>query len=121
MPTLETATRNAACNAVVDLLDSGDIRFETAANNEVATCDFAATAFGDANVGVATAATISDDTSAAGGTIDHAVLRKSDTTKVMTCTVTVTGGGGDIEVTSLAIGVGDTVSVTSFTVTMPAS
>jgi len=121
MPTLETVARNAAVDGVVDLLDSGDIRFETSGDNEVATCDFGATAFGAAASGTATANAISDDSSATGGTIEHASLRQSDTTKVMECTCTATGGGGDIELTSLVIGAGDTVSVTSLTVTQPAS
>lgn len=121
MPTLATVARNAAVDAIVDLLDSGDVRFETAADNEVATCTFAATAFGDAAAGTATANSITDDSDAAGGTIDHAKLRKSDTTEVMECTCSVTGGGGDIELTSLVIGAGDTVSITSMTISQPAS
>lgn len=119
--TLSTEARNAAVDAIVDLLDSGDIRFHTSAHNEVATCAFGATAFGAADAGVATANAITDDSDAAGGTIDHAHLRKSDTTELVACTVTATGGGGDFEMSSLVIGAGDTVSVTSFTVTQPAS
>ena len=119
--TLETVARNAACNGVVDLLNSGTIRFETVGNSEVATCTFNATAFGDAATGTATAAAIVDDSSATGGVIDHALVRTSATALVATCTCTVTAGGGDFELTSLTIGAGDTVSVTAMTVTQPAS
>ena len=119
MATLATAARNAAADAVAALLDGGDIQFQTAANGEVATCDFAATAFGAANTGVATAATISDDTSAAGGTVDHAVLRSSAAAPIITATCAV--GSGDFNMTSLVIGAGDTVSVSSLTLTQPAS
>jgi len=121
MPTLETEARNAAVNAVVDLLDAGDIRFETAGDNEVATCDFGTPAFGGAATGTATANAISDDSDATGGTVEHASLRKSDTTKIMECSCSAVGGAGDIELTSLVIGAGDTVSVTALTVTQPAS
>lgn len=121
MATLATIARNAAVDAVAALCNSGDIRFETSANNEVATCTFGATAFGAASSGTATANSIADDASATGGTIDHAKLRKSDASEVMTVTCTATGGGGDIELTSLVIGAGDTVSVTSLTLTQPAS
>lgn len=121
MATLATIARNAAVDAVAGLLDSGNIRFETSANNEVATCNFGATAFGSASSGTATANSIADDTNATGGTIDHAKLRTSGAAEVMTVTCTATGGGGDIELTSLVIGAGDTVSVTSLTLTQPAS
>ncbi|HPU86334.1 MAG TPA: hypothetical protein PLE60_13480 [Candidatus Latescibacteria bacterium] len=119
--TLETTARNAACNAVVDLLNSGDVQFQTSGGNEVATCTFGATAFGDATAGVATANAITADPHAAGGTIGKAVLRTSAGATLATLTVTAVGGGGDIEITSLAIGVGDSVSISSLTVTQPAS
>lgn len=121
MPTLSTEARNAAVDAVTALLDAGDIRFETAADNEVATLAFGNPAFGAAAAGSATANAITDDTDAAGGTIDHAKLRKSDASEVMTATVTATGGGGDFEMTSLTIGAGDTVIITSLTISQPAS
>lgn len=119
--TLTTEARNAAVDGVVDLLDTGTIRFETSGDSEVATCTFGGTAFGDADSGTALAETITDDTSATGGTISHCHLRKSDTSPIAECTCTVTAGGGDFELTSLVIGAGDTVSVTSLTVTQPAS
>lgn len=118
---LSTTARNAAADAVVDLLDSGDIRFENSSNNEVATCNFGATAFGAASGGTATANTITDDSSATGGTIDHASIRNSGGTEVIAATCSATGGGGDIELTSLIIGAGDTVAITSFSYTQPAS
>ncbi len=121
MPTLSTAARNAAVDAIAALLDGGDIRFETSANNEVALCTFAGTAFGAAASGTATAAAIGSDADAAGGTIDHALLRDSVAATVITATCSATGGGGDIELTSLVIGAGDTVAVNSMTLTQPAS
>ena len=44
--TLETVARNAACNAVVDLLDGGTIEFQTSGDVEVATLTFGTPAFG---------------------------------------------------------------------------
>lgn len=119
--TLADIARNAAVAAVGALCNGGDIRFETAANGEVATCAFNATAFGSPSAGVITAATITDDTDAAGGTIDHAKLRSSAAATVATLTCTAVGGGGDLELTSLVIGAGDTVTVSSLTMTQPAS
>lgn len=121
MPTLATAARNAAVNAIAALLNSGTIRFETSGNNEVATCGFGATAFGAASAGTGTANAISNDSDAAGGTIDHAVLRDSGAATVITCSCSEVGNGGDIELTSLVIGAGDTLAVNSMTMTQPAS
>lgn len=119
--TLETVARNAACDAVVDLLDGGTLEFQTSGGVEVATLTFGTPAFGAASAGTATANAITSDTNATGGTIAKAVLKTSGAAAVVTYTVTATGGGGDIELSSVAIGAGDTVSVSSLTYTQPAS
>ena len=118
--TLETVARNAACNAVVDLLDGGTIEFQTSGDVEVATLTFGTPAFGDASVGTATANAITSDTSATGGTITKAVFKTSASAALFSVSVTVTGGGGDIELSSVAIGSGDTVAISSYTHTQPA-
>lgn len=117
---LETVARNAACNAVVDLLDGGTIEFQTSGSVEVATLTFGTPAFGAAAAGVATANAITSDTSATGGTITKAVFKNSVAASQFTVSVTATGGGGDIELSSVAIGSGDTVAMSSYTHTQPA-
>ena len=119
--TLSTTARNAAADAIVDLLDGGTVEFQTSGHVEVATCTFGTPAFGAAAVGVATANTITSDTSATGGTIDHAHLVTSGAAEIVALTVTAVSGGGDIEITSLVVGAGDTVQITSLTWTQPAS
>lgn len=120
--TLATAGRNAAIAAIGALHNSGTIVFQTAANQEVATCTFASTAFGAPSTGVITAAAITADSDATGGTIAKAVHYKSDgTTAILTATCTATGGGGDYEFSSLAIGAGDTVRVDALTMEQPAA
>jgi len=123
MPTLTTAARNAACDAVVDLIDAGagagTLVFETSGDVEVATLTFSDPAFGDAANGVATASAITSDTNATGGTVAQASAYDSNATKVMEFTVSTSGA--DINLSSLAVGAGDTVACSSLTVTMPAS
>lgn len=120
-----TATRNTLCNAVVDQLDSGFVKFVTSGDVEVATCGFGATAFdaagsaGGNSDGVATANSISDDTSATGGTVAKFELQTSGPTSIVFGSVTTSGGGGDIIISSTAITAGETVSVTSLTYEAP--
>jgi len=123
MPTLETAARNAACDAIVDLIDAGagagTLVFETSGDVEVATLTFSDPAFGNAATGVATASAITSDTNATGGTVAQASFYDSNSNKVLECTVSTSGA--DINLSSLSVGAGDTVSVSSLTVTVPAS
>ena len=127
--TLQDTARNAAANGIVDLIDvggAGTISLKSAASlvaatNEVATLTFPATAFGAAAAGVATAGTIVSDTSATGGTANNYTVFSGAGTALWQGTVTATAGGGDIELSSISIGVGDTVSMSAFTLTVPAS
>lgn len=118
--TLADAARNAACNAVVDLLDGGTLEFQTSGDVEVATLTFGTPAFGAASSGTATANAITSDSSATGGTIAKAVAKTSGAATLVTYTVTATGGGGDIELTSLTIAATEPVSLSSLTHTQPA-
>jgi hypothetical protein len=123
MPTLETAARNAACDAIVDLIDAGSgagtLVFETSGDVEVATLTFSDPAFGSAATGTATASAITSDTDAAGGTIAQASAYDSDSNKVIEFTCGTSGA--DINLSSLSITAGDTVSCSSLTITVPAS
>ena len=125
--TLTTAARNAACNAIVDLVDAGAgdstlVLYLANASTEVATLTFATTAFGNAATGVATAAAIASDTSATGNAAAATIAKflDGDGTEVLRCSVTVTGGGGDITLTNNVIATGETVEISDLTVTVPA-
>jgi len=123
MAILETAARNAACNAIVDLIDAGSgagtLVFQTSGDVEVATLTFSDPAFGNAASGVATASAITSDTSATGGTISQASFFDSDDNKILEATCGTSGA--DINLTSLTVVATETVSVSSLTVTVPAS
>jgi hypothetical protein len=116
--------RTGIADFVVDQLDEGTppgtLVFQTSGDAEVATLTFSTTAFGAASSGVATAASITSDTSATGGTVAKARLKNAAGTDKIICSVTATGGGGDIELSSVSISAGQTVSVSSLTYTAPA-
>jgi hypothetical protein len=124
--TLPTATRNAMCNACVDLLDvgtgttGGTIKLYTSGDAILVTLTFSATAFGAASTGVATAAAITNGTAVDTGTAAKASLLDRDATVVISGLV-VGAGSGDINLNSTSITTGDVVSITSMTVTQPAS
>jgi hypothetical protein len=119
-----TAVRNGIADFVVDQIDEGvppgKLIFQTSGGVTVATLTFANTAFGAAAAGVATAAAIVSDTNAVGGTIAKAELRNAAGTAKVLCSVTATGGGGDITLNSVIISAGQQVSMTSLTYTAPA-
>lgn len=119
-----TAVRNSIADHVVDKIDAGTgagtLEFQTSADAEVATLTFTDPAFGAASGGTATAAAITKDSSATGGTIAKARAKDSDANEVFACSVTGTGGGGDIELGSVVVSAGQEVSMSSLTYTAPA-
>lgn len=93
---------------------------QTAGAAAVATLLFSATAFGAASAGVSTANAIASDTNAVGGTIAKAELQTAAGVAKVLCSVTATGGGGDMQLSSVVVSAGQTVSMSSLTYTAPA-
>ena len=129
---LSTAVRNAACNAIVDTIDqgtgAGSIKFYTGAQPAavsdnpsgtlLGTCPFSDPAFGNAATGVATANSITRDTSADNsGTAGHACIFDSDSNPLMD--MTCGQGSGDVNFDNNVIVAGGTIAVSSMTVTVP--
>lgn len=118
------AIRNLIADLVVDQLDlaspPGKLVMLTAGSAVVSTLTFANPAFGSSAAGTATASAIAADTNAVGGTIAKAELRQGGATPVILCSVTATGGGGDIQLNSVVISAGQQVSLTSLTYSAPA-
>lgn len=114
------AVRSIAADAILATIGaSGKLVFLTAGSVVVATLLFSATAFGAAASGVATANAIASDTNAVGGTIAKAEFQTSAGVAKVLCSVTATGGGGDIQLSSVIISAGQTVSISSLTYTAP--
>ena len=115
------AIRTLLADTVVDQIDlntpPGKIIMQTSGGTTVATLTFSNPAFGAAASGVATASAITADSSAVGGTVAKAELRQGGGTAIVLCSVTATGGGGDITLNSVVISAGQQVSITNLTYT----
>jgi hypothetical protein len=133
---LAAAARNAAADAIADLADagSGAATIKVYSGSQVATGDTAESgtllvtftladpAFGAASSGVCTlASTPRSATGAADGTAGWFRLEDSDGANILDGSVTATGGGGQLELNTTTISTGVSVSLTSGTITMPAS
>jgi hypothetical protein len=120
-----TAIRNDIADLIVDKIDvggAGTIVFETSGNAEIATLTFNTTAFdaaGTASAGVATAASITPDTDCNAGTVSQFKVVSGGGDTIFTGSVTATGNGGDIILSSVAIGAGDTISISALTYEAP--
>jgi len=119
-----TAVRTATADFIVDQIDPGGpgkLKFRLTGSagspgTAAATLTFAATAFGAASGGTATAAAITSDTNATGNAspVATATLETAGGTVIVHCEVAA--AASDINLTGgLTIGAGDTVSCSSLT------
>ena len=128
--TLSVTARNAACDAVVDLLDTGatDATGDLTINADSAgapgtvlvTVNLQNPAFGNAASGTASANGLPlQGTVTNSGTAAWFVVRDRNNAEVFRGTVTATGGGGDMEISNTSLTANETVQVQTFDVTMP--
>jgi hypothetical protein len=125
--TLATTMRDAIADAVDATINAGGgagyLEFQTSGDVEVATITFDATAFGASSTGVITmAGAPKSDTSATGGTMAKFKIYDNGAPGTLLITGSVGTSGEDINFAGgLVVGAGDTVTLTSFTITCPAS
>jgi hypothetical protein len=125
--TLATTMRDAIADAVDATINGGGgagyLEFQTSGDVEVATITFDATAFGASSTGVITMASApKSDTNATGGTMAKFKIYDNGAPGTLLITGTVGTSGEDINFAGgLVVGAGDTVTLTSFTITCPAS
>lgn len=134
---LPTASRNAAADAVVDLVDggagAGKLRIYSGAQPASANSAPVGTllaeftlsdpAFGGAATGVAdidVTPALSVAASAAGTAQSFRIVDSNDAT-VVDGAVTATGGGGELTLDNTSIASGQTVNVTALSYTVPAT
>jgi hypothetical protein len=120
--TLATTMRDAIADAVDTRVGTtATMEFQTSGDVEVATISLANPAFGASSTGVITLGGVPlSDTSATGGTMAKFVIKSGGSTTEITGSVGTSGQ--DINFAGgLVVGAGDTVTLTSFTITCPAS
>lgn len=125
--TLSTTARNAACDAVVDLVDggagAGKIRIKSAGAVVIAEVTLADPAFGAAAAGVATMAGAPKSgagVAAAGTGTAAATFDVCDSNNTVIWSGAVGTGSGELQLNNVNIADGQVVTVTSFTHTQPA-
>ena len=120
--TLATTMRDAIADAVDTLIGTtATLELQDSGNTEVATIALGSPAFGSSSSGVITmsGAPLSDS-SATGGTMAKFQIKSGGSTVQISGTVGTSGE--DINFAGgLTVGAGDTVTLTSFTITCPAS
>lgn len=129
---LANAAVNAQADALARQLDNGYIRIydgaiptnaDTAVGAQVLLAELRAnvTSAPAAAAGVLTFNAVTSDASnnATGTASWYRALQSNGTSAVMDGTVTATGGGGDMTINSVAISLGATTEVTSWTHTVP--
>jgi|SRR5687768_8500082 len=121
---LPTASRNAACDAVVDKVDQGAAAGKLkirASTTILCTITLEDPAFGAASTGVATGASFPKSAAAsASGTADNYIVTDSDDT-IIIGPVDLTEGSGSNQIDNTDINSGQTVNVSTLTHTQPAS
>lgn len=125
---LSDTSANAEANALGPLMNSGFIDFYSgtqpanantalSGNTLLATCTFGSTAFGSSALGVITANAITSGTAVATATSTFArIFESNHTTVVQDLAVATSGGGINLNTTSIVTGA--TVSITSWTNTV---
>ena len=115
------ATRNLAADTKLNQIDAGtgnpngQLVFMTGADVTVCTSELANPAYGAAASGVKTANAIADSNNGTGTVALHKFVDR-DGTEIFRGTVTATGGGGDVELSSVTLS-NEPVRMASYTYT----
>lgn len=128
--TVNTSLQNRQADSVGSDLDSGFIDIYTGAQPAanaaptgtlLVSCALAADAYAAAVAGVAAKNGTVAGTAVATGNAGYAQQRNAANTRWMYGSVTATAGGGDVELDTIAIAIDDVISITTSTITQPAS
>ena len=112
-PTL--SVRQGMTTHVVNQLTNGTIEIQTSGAVALATMTIVGYGAADANAVSQVTNLPLEDTNASAGTAAQAQQKATGGTVIIQCSVTATGGGGDIELSSVDFDAGDTVRLTNLT------
>lgn len=129
---ISQAAQDAALDTFTALLDGGYIEIRTgsqptnpdtaASGTLLATITLNSPAFGASSAGVASADISGvNDTAVADGTAGWCRAYTSGAAAVMDGSCSASGGGGDVQLVSVAVTTGQTLTVVSWTIELPAS
>ena len=130
--TLTAAARNAACNAIVDLVDinsgspdgtQGFVSIQTTASAELVAIGLGSPAFGAAAAGVAQITATVTGTATASGTAGRFELQDKTAVEIANGDVTLASASprGVMTLTNTSLNTGDRVQLTAMSVTVPAT
>jgi len=114
-----TEAKNAACNAIVDMIDDGSsmpygtLRIFDSSSNLISSLRLSNPAFNDAIDGTSTVDFIYDSTAVADGTASEFGFYNRDSTWIWGGDITLPGNGGVMELSSLSIPTDTTISISS--------
>lgn len=110
---------NTVAASLTSMDTPGTLVFLTSGNMPVATLHLSPDAFGVRALGSAPFNPIERDSNATGGRIDKFSIRDGNGVERLSGTVTIKGGGGDLEVASVDVAPGQTVRAPSMIYTAP--
>ena len=126
--TLTTNTRNIATNSIVDLIDTGTTNptgsiniYTSGLTILLVTLNFSNPAYGNSLNGRATGNPVANGVALASGTASIFTVVNRNGVEIFRGTVSGTGGGGDIELSSILIATSQIISISSSTFTMPST
>lgn len=126
--TLASNTRDVATNSIVNLINQGTINptgsiniYTTGLTTLLVTLNFSNPAYATSLNGVARGNPVTNGVALTSGVASIFTVVNRDGTEIFRGTVTATGGGGDIELSSISIATSQIVSINSSTFTMPAT
>ena len=123
----DAALRNTIIDAVTSRLNAGStnstgqIKIQTSGDVDLSINTLSDPPAGSASSGSVTFSAIANDTILATGTAAKFIAQNKDEATILTGTVTATGGGGDLQFNTISFTIGDTCSISSFTISMPGS
>jgi len=121
--TLSITAKNAVLDGLVDTIDGGagsqgSIKIFDDSDTELATLPLSNPAFGSANNGTVLANSVTNDNTVVTGTASTFKVYNTDGLELFSGTVTGLGGGGDLILSNINLVVGDSISVSSFSLTI---